>query len=166
MNHPPGDNSGGDPSGQHGGAGPGTSTTAGGFVHHRRVAFGDTDMAGIVHFAAFFRYMEEAEHALLRHLGVGVFQPDGDRTLSWPRVSVSCDYQAPARFGDVIDVAVRIDRLGDRSVTYVMTLSVDGRVAGVGRVVAACCAVKDGHLLGAVAIPDPIADLLRPFARS
>ena len=32
----------------------------------RLVEFGDTDMAGIVHFANFFRYMESAEHAFLR----------------------------------------------------------------------------------------------------
>jgi acyl-CoA thioester hydrolase len=29
----------------------------------RRVEFSETDMAGIVHFSNFFRYMETAEHA-------------------------------------------------------------------------------------------------------
>jgi len=35
----------------------------------RRVEFGDTDMAGIVHFARFFCFMESAEHEMLRSLG-------------------------------------------------------------------------------------------------
>ena len=35
------------------------------FVMRRRVEFIDTDMAGIVHFATYFRYMETAEHEFL-----------------------------------------------------------------------------------------------------
>lgn len=40
------------------------------FQTSRRVEFCDTDMAGIVHFANFFRYMEAAEHELFRNLGL------------------------------------------------------------------------------------------------
>ena len=39
------------------------------FTTTRRVEFGDTDMAGIMHFANFFRFMERTEHAFLRTLG-------------------------------------------------------------------------------------------------
>ena len=42
------------------------------FKTRRRVEFRDTDMAGIVHFSVFFAYMEQAEHELLRSLGLGV----------------------------------------------------------------------------------------------
>ena len=38
----------------------------------RRVEFCDTDMAGIVHFANFFRWMESAEVEFLRSLGLSV----------------------------------------------------------------------------------------------
>ena len=38
----------------------------------RRVEFRDTDAAGIVHFSAFFVWMESAEHELLRAAGVPV----------------------------------------------------------------------------------------------
>ena len=40
------------------------------FVTSRRVEFSDTDAAGIVHFVAFFRMMEQAEHELLRSVGL------------------------------------------------------------------------------------------------
>ena len=39
----------------------------------RLVEFHDTDMAGIMHFASFFHYMESAEHEFIRSLG---FAPD------------------------------------------------------------------------------------------
>ena len=42
------------------------------FTHQRQVEFAETDMAGIVHFANFFRWMESAEHAFLRSLGHSV----------------------------------------------------------------------------------------------
>ena len=42
------------------------------FTTTRRVEFGDTDMAGIMHFANFFRFMEAAEPDFLRSLGLSV----------------------------------------------------------------------------------------------
>ena len=38
----------------------------------RRVQFYETDAAGIVHFSTYFRYMEEAEHALWRDAGMSI----------------------------------------------------------------------------------------------
>ena len=51
----------------------------------RRVQFYETDMAGIVHFSWFFRYMEEAEHALWRAAGLSIAPPDS--AIGWPRVN-------------------------------------------------------------------------------
>ena len=57
----------------------------------RLVEFGDTDMAGIAHFSVFFRYMEAAEHAYLRSLGLSVaMEWEGER-VGFPRVSAACD---------------------------------------------------------------------------
>ena len=42
------------------------------FKATRRVEFSDTDMAGIVHYANFFRFMETAEHGFYRSLGFSV----------------------------------------------------------------------------------------------
>jgi phenylacetate-CoA ligase len=52
----------------------------------RRVEFAETDMAGIVHFANFFRYMETTEHEFLRSLGLSVHATIDGRTISWPRI--------------------------------------------------------------------------------
>src|SRR5260221_14772436 len=42
------------------------------FKHTRRVEFSDTDMAGIMHFSNFFRFMEATETAFMRSLGLSV----------------------------------------------------------------------------------------------
>jgi YbgC/YbaW family acyl-CoA thioester hydrolase len=88
------------------------------FTTTRRVEFGDTDMAGIMHFSNFFRFMEVAETDFLRARGLSVsWRADGVK-WGFPRVSVSCDYQKPARFEDVLTIAVGIEKLGRKSVTY------------------------------------------------
>ena len=45
------------------------------FITTRRVEFADTDMAGIIHFANYYRYMEEAEHAMWRAAGLSIHDP-------------------------------------------------------------------------------------------
>ena len=88
------------------------------FTITRRVEFGDTDMAGIVHFANFFRFMESAETAFLRSLGLSVSWRNDAKKLGFPRVSASCDFLAPARFEDELTIAVTVERVGTKSVTY------------------------------------------------
>ena len=88
------------------------------FTTTRRVEFHDTDMAGIVHFANFFRYMESAEHEFLRSIGHEVHEVAGGIASGWPRVSAGCEYRRPARFGEVLTVRVFIDEIRNRSVRY------------------------------------------------
>ena len=75
-----------------------------GFRTTRIVEFGDTDMAGIVHFANFFRFMEAAEHAFLRSLGLSVVMEIDGGNYGLPRASAACDYLRPARFGEPFGV--------------------------------------------------------------
>ena len=42
----------------------------------RRIEFAETDMAGIVHFANFYRMMEVTEHAFFRSLGFSLHGHD------------------------------------------------------------------------------------------
>src|SRR5207253_4658183 len=89
----------------------------------RRVEFVDTDMAGIVHFSNFFRWMESAEVEFLRARGLSVnFRWEG-RKIGFPRVSASCDFVKPVTFGDEVEIAVRVARVGRKSVTYAFEFS-------------------------------------------
>ncbi|WP_237607451.1 acyl-CoA thioesterase [Roseimaritima sediminicola] len=131
------------------------------FVHTRRVEFRDTDAAGIVHFSAFFPMMEEAEHALLRSLGLSVMQPDGpDAHLAWPRVAAHCDYQAAARFEDELTIEVAVEHLGGKSVRYGFAFRRDQTPIARGQLTAVCCRLSDQ---GLESVPIP-ADIRRKLA--
>ncbi|HSQ55857.1 MAG TPA: thioesterase family protein, partial [Gemmata sp.] len=85
------------------------------FTTTRRVEFGDTDMAGIVHFANFFRFMESAETEFLRSKGLTVSWRDMGKKIGFPRVAASCDFQKPALFEDVLTIAVEVEKVGGKS---------------------------------------------------
>ena len=125
----------------------------------RRVEFRDTDAAGIVHFSAFFFWMESAEHELLRAAGVPVVEREvAGVEASGPRVSASCDYVSAVRFGEEVDVAVAVEAIGRSSVTYAFEFAHDGRIVARGRVVAVRCLMRPGAKPESVAIP---ADIVR-----
>jgi acyl-CoA thioester hydrolase len=111
------------------------------FQTTRRVEFRDTDAAGIMHFSAFFNYMEQVEHEFLRHLGLSVIIHDEEGTISWPRVSASCDYRGAVQFEDVLDVALKIVRQGEKSITYGFVFSHGKRPVAEGQLTTVCCAV-------------------------
>src|SRR3954463_2089168 len=134
------------------------------FTTTRFVEFSDTDMAGIVHFSAFFRYMESAEHRLLRSLGFSVFSKIDGEVITFPRVSASCDYRSPARCEEVLEIDVTVDRVGTKSVTYGFAFSHAGHDVAKGSMTSVCCRIPHGGTPVSIPIPNEIAAKLRKLA--
>ncbi|MFN9367243.1 MAG: acyl-CoA thioesterase [Planctomycetia bacterium] len=131
----------------------------------RRVEFRDTDAAGIVHFSAFFFWMESVEHELLRGAGLRVIERGADGAdVSWPRVSVTCDYVAAVRFGDEVEVAATVAAIGRSSVTYAFTFTHAGAVVARGRIVAVRCRMQPGRKPEPLPVPAEVAARLRAFS--
>ena len=122
----------------------------------RRVEFVDTDMAGIVHFTNFFRWMESAEVEFLRARGLSVKLSWEGQVLGFPRVSASCDYVKPAYFEDVLDVAVTLEKVGRKSVTFAFEFTRGGEAIARGRVSSVCCRVLPERGLESVPIPETL----------
>ena len=130
----------------------------------RLVEFHDTDMAGIMHFASFFVYMESAEHEMIRSLGMSVHGQVEDEHVSFPRVNAACRYMAPARCEEILDIAVAVSRIGTKSVTYEFHFTRDGAEIAVGSVTAVFCRIAAGKPLASRPIPAEIAKKLRTYA--
>lgn len=129
---------------------------AGPYRTQRRIEFVDTDMAGIVHFANFFKFMEAAEQEFLRSLGLGVSMIWQGQPIGFPRVSASCDYQKPARFEDVLDITVSVLEIGRKSVTYRFEFAKNGQPLALGKISTVCCRVVADHQLESMEIPGDI----------
>lgn len=131
----------------------------------RRIEFAETDMAGIVHFANFYRMMEMTEHAFFRSLGFSIHGHDPVSTTGWPRVSASCDFRAPLRFEDEVEIHLLVAEVRSRSIRYVFIFrkAADGTEVARGEVVAVCARVeKTTGKLSAVPIPDDVRAAIQP----
>jgi YbgC/YbaW family acyl-CoA thioester hydrolase len=120
----------------------------------RRIEFCDTDMAGIVHFANFFRFMESAEVEFLRARGLSVKMEWEGRVLGFPRVAASCDYVKPVHFEEILDVSVVIDRIGAKSVTFAFEFLHKGEVVARGKVTSVCCLIGPDDRFEGTEIPE------------
>ena len=129
----------------------------------RRVEFRDTDAAGIAHFSMFFVYMEQAEHELLRHLGLSVMSADEEGPFTFPRVATRCDYQRAVKFEDVLTIEVSIVRLGQKSITYEFNFTQDGHPIATGQITTVCCRFAPDGTPASIPIPTWMTEKLSPF---
>ena len=88
------------------------------FAIQRRVEFAETDMAGIMHFSNFFRYMETAEHSFYRFLGIPIHPQKAGNAIGWPRVHAECDYKHPLRFEDLVEIRLAVIQVKEKSIHY------------------------------------------------
>lgn len=135
------------------------------FTTTRRVDFGDTDMAGIMHFANFFRFMESAETDFLLSRGLSVSWHDPSGRLGLPRVSATCDFMRPARFMDVLSVTLTVEKVGRKSITYRFDFANQrGEPLAIGRITAVCCRTSAAGQIESVEIPAEIRAKLETSA--
>jgi len=127
-----------------------------------RVQFADTDMAGIVHFSNFFRYMERVEHDFFRALEMSIWDTrptiPTDERVGWPRVHASCDYRAPLRFEEEFEMELLVEEVRTKTIRYLIRFWGPGReLCAEGHLVAACVRkdMETGRMK-AVAIPERI----------
>ena len=133
------------------------------FTTQRLVEFCDTDMAGIMHFASFFHYMESVEHEFLRSLGLSVYTKIDGQAISFPRVAAKCDFQSPAKCEDILDARLSIVRIGNTSLTYRIDFHCDNRPIAAGEVTCVCCRIYHDRPPESQPVPPEVAELLQPF---
>src|SRR6188508_3403596 len=84
----------------------------------RRVEFSETDMAGIMHYSNFFRFMETAEHAFYRSLGFSVVDSNLNPRVGWPRVHAECDYRKPLHFEDLVEIHLLVTEKRSKALSF------------------------------------------------
>ncbi len=129
----------------------------------RQVEFSETDMAGIMHFSNFFRFMEAAEHAFFRSLSLSIHPTGCGERINWPRVHAACDFRYPLRFEDTVEVHLLVREKRQKSLVYTFIFRKlnEQPVREIARgTLAVACVTRDetsGAMTG-IPIPAAIAD--------
>jgi acyl-CoA thioester hydrolase len=80
-----------------------------------RVGFSDTDAQGIVYYGRYLPYFDGARVEYHRHLGM-LEQARREHELVMRANTI--EYLAPAHFDDLVEVFIRVSRIGRSSITY------------------------------------------------
>jgi acyl-CoA thioester hydrolase len=124
-----------------------------------RVAFSDTDAQGVVYYGRYLPYFDLARVEYHRHLG----RPHLGN-VDFAMRAITVEYVAPARFDDLLEVFVRVDRIGTTSITYdhaVYRLNDDGdELMATAKATLVCIALDERR---AVPVPDALREQVTAF---
>ena len=134
------------------------------FTIEERVRWGDVDAAGIIFYGAYIRFFEFAETELFRSVGLAYGEIFAELDIWLPRVHLECDFHQAARLDDLLEVAVYVGHIGNKS----MRLDFEVRRKGADAIIA------DAHFVLAavrrdtfetVRIPDDLRVRLAPHTK-
>ena len=97
------------------------------YKFNKMVEFSHTDMAGIMHFSNFYRFMEAVEHDMFRSFGKSIAGEVDENGIhvGWPRVQSECSFFSPLMFEDNIELHLIIREIRSATVKYEVIFSKD-----------------------------------------
>jgi acyl-CoA thioester hydrolase len=126
-----------------------------------RVAFSDTDAQGVVYYGRYMPYFDLARNEYHRHLGRVQLG-----NVDFAMRALAVEYMAPARFDDLLEIFVRVERIGTTSITYdhaAYRIDDDGgddTLMVTAKTTAVCISLDERR---AVPVPEPIRELVGTF---
>jgi acyl-CoA thioester hydrolase len=122
-----------------------------------RVGFSDTDAQGVVYYGRYMPYFDLARTEYHRHLG-RVHLDDVDFAMR----AVNVDYVAGAQFDDLLEVFVRVERIGTTSITYDHTVYrvEDDLLMSTAKATLVCIALDERK---AVPVPNAFREQIEAF---
>ena len=141
------------------------------FTHRLRVRYGECDPQGIVFNANYLLYADVAFTEFWRE-ALGRWQEMVERGVDVVVAETNLRFHSPARFDDEIDISVRIDRLGETSITTEMDIVRDEELLVAVRVRHVCVETSSGGVgesglpanVRSTQLPDWLRAGLQPFA--
>ncbi len=134
-------------------------------VFEHPVRFEEVDPAGIVFFARYFNWCHLAMEHFFDGVAGGYVDLITRRKIGFPTVHITADWKAPLRYGDVVQIATAVTKIGTTSFTfrYELTRKSDKvHVATVDHVVVA----SDLPTTTKIAIPSDVRSLLESHRAS
>ena len=93
------------------------------YYHPITIRYRDLDPQGHVNNSVYLTYLESARLGYYQQ--TGIYHPDSRILTGMVVVHNEIDYLAPIRFGQVVQVGLRVERLGTKSITFAFQIEGD-----------------------------------------
>lgn len=123
-----------------------------------RVYYEDTDLAGIVYYANYLKFIERGRSEWVRALGIDQMALKSGQGIVFAVRRVEADYLRPARFGDDLTVVTRLREIGRARIVVEQDVLRQGERL-FQAVVTLVCLSDDGH---AARVPPDVRALMSP----
>ena len=130
------------------------------FTLKKRIYYHNTDSEGVVYYADYLEFFEEARTEHLLSLGIDLREAKS-RGVLFAVSALDIKYRRPARYGDSIDVISKIEKIKPASILFSHVIAKDGSPI----VECSTKLVSIGADFKPAAIPESIFELLRGDAQ-
>lgn len=133
-------------------------------VVQQRIKFGHCDPAQIAYYPRYFEWFHDAFEAMFEPLtGMDYAQLIKTHGIGYPAVQVACDYRAPSRWGELVDIEIFLSRLSQRSATFEYRVRREGKLLATASVKIATMDLKTHR---AAPMPPSVFEALQPYLES
>ena len=92
------------------------------YTYQTKIKLHETDAAGLLFFSHQFKLVHDAYESLLEQIGFGFAKLIRNKDFFLPIVHAEADFKAPLFVGDIIEIQVRVDQIGETSFTFAYQL--------------------------------------------
>lgn len=114
------------------------------FKTQRTVRFGECDPAGVVYYPTYFNWFHQTMEAWFDE-ALEIPYVQIIKEYGFPAVETSASYRAPVLMGEVVDLILSIEKLGNSSIRFqIIVMGSEQKIRTVGMVQTVCIPIKDG----------------------
>ena len=94
------------------------------FVLRKKIYYHDTDCGGVVYYANYLKYLEEARTEFFLHKGINL-KKLAEKGVLFVVARISIDYKAPSRYQDILQVSTTIDTMKSAAIFFSQKIKKD-----------------------------------------
>ena len=136
------------------------------FTYTRKAQYHETDKMNIIHHSNYIKWMEEARIEYMDSIGFGFVKVEELEIMS-PVAGITINYKSPVRFGDIVDITVKITRYSGviQEIAYEISNRTTGQLSATAP--SKHCYTKDGEIVNLKhALPELDAILKSELAKA
>ena len=122
----------------------------------KKIYYHDTDAGGVVYYANYLKYLEEARTEFFREKGVDICKLSKQDILFAVR-RVEVDYKAPARYADTLTITVSISKIKNATLEFTQSINIGDQILVKAKTQLVCI----NSNFAPQAIPEEVSQCLR-----